>query len=294
MVRLGMEVDTLIEQIMRHDGAWNVPSSAIALADSLSWAPHLVRNEEGELGHVHLGDRLRPYLVERMQAASESGRTVYFFCELDDLYDPDTLAILSDVDPQISIISSNGVSGNHDLLRTVSEQGVTVTPSLRSLLGRASLERCRSAPTAAEKGRRLESLLAFLMSQVEDFNVHDVNRRTETEELDVVVQQRSINGARCWSGAPFIFVEAKNWTDKVGQAEVTLLWGKLEGKGSVARIGILVGLGGFTSDASKQCLRFSTGARTLVLVGVDELSGWIEAADGDSFLEDLVAEAMLR
>src|SRR5207245_466731 len=95
-------------------------------------------------------------------------------------------------------------------------------------------------------------------SQVEDFYIAEVNLRTQTEELDVVVQQRATQG-RCWAtiGAPFILVEAKNWKENVDQREVSILRTKMQGRRQTVRIGLMFAASDFTVDAKQQELRFA-------------------------------------
>src|SRR5207244_881948 len=114
----------------------------------------------------------------------------------------------------------------------------------------------QAGDSAQQRGRRYEAAVAFLLSQVDDFDVVERNLRTETEELDAVVQQRATQG-RVWSGlgAPLILVEAKNWKEPVTQKEASAFRVKLDGRRGVVRLGLMFGAAGFTSDALDQELR---------------------------------------
>src|SRR5205823_14487629 len=118
------------------------------------------------------------------------------------------------------------------------------------------------------RGRRYEAVIAFLLSQISDFDVVERNYRTQTEELDAVIQLRSTQG-RVWTGlrAPLMLVEAKNWrTTSVGQKEVSTFRVKMLGRRGTVRIGLMFGASGFTSDALDQELRFSSEDLTIVCV----------------------------
>jgi hypothetical protein len=145
------------------------------------------------------------------------------------------------------------------------------------------------------RGRRFEGLLAFLLSQVADFRVKERNLRGATDEVDIVVQIDN-QSARCWhkSGAPFVLVEAKNWKNKVGQDEISVFHAKLQTKRGAARIGLVFGMGGFTSDAKAQTLKFATQEHVMVLIGPAELAEWISREGSDDYLESLVRRAMLQ
>ena len=145
------------------------------------------------------------------------------------------------------------------------------------------------------RGKRFERLIVFLLSQVTDFEVVEVNYRTTTEELDAVVQQRS-TGGRVWAGlaAPIILVEGKNWKVRVDQPEVSTLLTKMRNKRGTVRIAFLFGRSGFTSDALRQEEKSSSEDRTIVFVGPDEIEEWVAAGDYDDYAERLVRKAMLR
>jgi hypothetical protein len=151
----------------------------------------------------------------------------------------------------------------------------------------------RRAGTAFVRGRRFEGLICFLLSQTEDFRVVEHNIRTATEEIDAVVQQRSMGG-RAWSSdRPYILIEGKDRADPVDQPAVSLLRMKVSGRRPVTKLGFIFSSGAFTGDARKQELRFTLDEATIVLVGGVEIDAWIEADDPDTYLETLVRRAQL-
>jgi hypothetical protein len=137
--------------------------------------------------------------------------------------------------------------------------------------------------------------VAFLLGQVADFRIFQRNFRTETGEIDIVLQIDNYS-SRCWyePGVPFIFVESKNTFEPAGQSVISLLIRRLQTSRQRARIGLAFSVGGFTSDAEKEELRLSEGGLCIAFFDSDAIQAFIEAPDPDSFLDSQVANAMLR
>jgi len=289
------DVDRVIEQIRARDSGW-ADGEANAYG-SLRWRPDLVRADTPAVLHVHLAARLRPYIVDRMMAAHGAGHEIHLALPLAMLYDEALLSSTHGLDPQIHVIDGDSldVAKSDALLTVLCDRRVRVTPQGRSLLGAKAIELSAAPASPQVRGRRYEAAIAFLLSQVSDFDVVERNLRTDTEELDAVVQQRATHG-RVWSGlgAPLILVEAKNWKDPVPQKEASAFRVKLEGRRGVVRLGLMFGAHGFTSDALDQELRFASDDLTIAFVRPEELNEWVAADDGDEFLETLVRRAMLR
>jgi hypothetical protein len=151
--------------------------------------------------HVHLAERLRPYVVERMTAAGGDGHDVHLALPLPRLYDEEMLFAIHQLDPQIHVIQGDTleVAPSAALLTVLCDRRVKVTPKARTVLATHGLELSQADVGSQLRGRRYEALIAFLLSQISDFDVVERNLRTETEELDAVVQQRATQG-RVWSG----------------------------------------------------------------------------------------------
>jgi Restriction endonuclease len=286
------ENDPVLEQLRDAFPGWK-PDVTLELGE-ISWRPHLVDEVGKALLYVHRAERLRSYIVDRIAAAVTHGYQVHLATSIATLYDEQALQDLVIHDSIIHLLDAEPKQPAH-VIAVLADVGIQVSPETRTKLGRRLWELSQQDGSKAIRGRRFEAAIAFLLSQVADFNVVERNLRTETEELDAVVQQRATTG-RCWAtiGAPFIIVEGKNWKTKVPQREISVLRVKLEGRRGTARIGLIFGAGGFTSDALDQEMRFASGDLTIVCIGPDELQGWIESEDGDKHLEGLVRRAMLR
>lgn len=285
--------DSLRNQAFFVEGGWAEPIDARAFGAE-TWRPDFV-SATGVMC-VHIGDEIKSYLGRRIRAAAESGQRITVVTGLDALTEPANIELLSAVDSSIVFVADDGVPHPPSpILKVLAEQEVLLDVSTRSSLVATALERCDLAITSNEKGSRLEHLVHFLFAQVPDFRVLKCNWRTLTEELDCVIQIRAALPTRCWSqlSAPYIVVEAKNRQEKTGQDSVSKLKGILDGKRKTARIGILVSLSGFTSDATDQVLRFSIDDKIFVLLSREDLRNLSRNDDLESALEKFVTKAML-
>ncbi len=193
------DIERVVDNIRAQDGAWTAAEPASY--GSLRWRPDLARNDILAVLHVHLADRLRPYMLERLTAAFVAGREVHIALPLSDLYDEELLCAVHELDPQIHVIRSETLecAPSAALLTVLCDRRVQVTPKARTLLSAKAVEQSQGDASAQLRGRRYEAAIAFLLSQVDDFDVVERNLRTDTEELDAVVQQRTTQGRVVWA-----------------------------------------------------------------------------------------------
>ena len=288
---------SLVTAVIRdQDSAWE-PGRALSLDSGLGWRPALVQGEDKVLS-VHLASRLRPYLQERFRRSFTLGLEIHVAMPLRALFDEALLRDLTAIDAQVHLVEDvSSVATPASVLAVVADHEISLDNRVRRSVARHAWDQCQQAGlTSHVKGRRLEGLVCFLLSQIDDFRVVERNLRTATEELDAVVQLTRLNGDRCWSQlrAPLILVEAKNWSKRATQAEVSVLRTKMQGKRGNVRLGLLFSANGFTIDASNQELRFASGDLTIALIGPDKISDWIDAQDADGYLEKVVRRAILR
>lgn len=261
------------------------------------WCPPAVSKDRKRLLYVYLQDELPRYVRERLELASSQGIAVVVALPIASLYKLDVVSLLVDLEAEVLVVDDYTVehrSVSRTVLSALAEIGVPLSPEDRQTICRTVWSRIADG-TAQERGRRLEALLAFLFSQVRDLKVIERNYRTETEEIDLVLQVDNFS-RRSWqrSGMPFILVEAKNRIEKASQQVVSVLLAKLLGKRGTTRIAFLVSLAGFTDDARMQELRFAAQELCVVMIGRAEMEKLIEAEDLDGALETLVSHALLR
>jgi hypothetical protein len=288
----GPAADRIVD-LLTESEEWS-KGTVLDLPDGLRWMPSLISVDEETVGHVHLANELRPYIRTRLKPVKEVGKRVALVITLQTLYEQEAVQFLGELDADVVLLSDSGHPGDQrDWLRTLFEENVAVPEDLRKYLMQLALDRLTSG-SSYEKGRRLESLLSFLLNRVADLRVRERNYRADTEELDIVLQIDNHSG-RCWhkSGAPFILVEAKNWEEKIDQQTVSAFLVKLQTRGGSARIGFLFGRDGFTADAEQQVLKMATREEVIVLLNGTWLAEWAISENLDDLLEDAVRHAML-
>lgn len=158
--------------------------------------------------------------------------------------------------------------------------------TLTSLLAEA-----RSEPDAARKGRLLEDLLELMLTRVRGFAVA-MRQRGSDEEFDLLVRNESPDGF--WSKeSPYILVECKNWSAKVGPDELDRFTNKLLRRYGRTRLGLFVAANGFTQgfEATRQADR-KDGALVVPITGED-LDALVHAPDTGEALKALHQRAVV-
>ena len=277
-------------------GKYWVQDRELNLGD-MHWRPHAVSKELDQLLYVFLQDEIPRFARERLRTAFDRGIASTLALELASLSKPDIIELLVSIDANVIVLDDYDVSRqleSRPLLTALADIEVPVSPELRRNIAKTVLERIENG-SPQQKGRRLESLLAFTFSQVGDLKVVERNYRNETEEIDLVLQVNKIS-SRCWQkpGHPFILVEAKNRADKATQSTVSGLITKLQTKRNTAKIAFLISLAGFTKDAQMQELRFSTQDICITMIDRHQLETILTAEDLDKELDSIVRKALLR
>jgi hypothetical protein len=272
---IALEASAILQAIAEADSSWQ-PNQAIDLNGS-TWRPHLSQADGSAILYVHLSDRLRSFASTRLNMAFEGGVTVHVALPETRIYDEEVLRILARLDAHIHVIGTSGNVGHPErVLALLADRQVTLTPGARSTMTLDYLELCRHDASAHVKGRRFEALLAFLFSQVADFIVRERNFKSETEEIDIVVQQRATQG-RAWAAlmAPFILIEAKNRREGVSQEMTSAFLTKMQGKRGTVRLGFVCSTTTVSRDAITQELRFAAGDATVVFLDYEAIKAWM-------------------
>jgi hypothetical protein len=127
--------------------------------------------------------------------------------------------------------------------------------------------------TTLEQGRALENLICYVFGLVPGIAITHRNAMNffKTEEIDVAIYNEDIR-----SLPNIILVEAKNWSNRVGSAEVSWFLTKLQRRG--LDLGILITTLGITGDADdltrahfEVAAALAQGVR-LIVITTDELS----------------------
>jgi type II secretory pathway predicted ATPase ExeA len=127
------------------------------------------------------------------------------------------------------------------------EQNLRAQSERRDRL-RALWQSALAAPDKAVRGKALEDFAAAFFGDA--FEVIKRNLRTDTEELDLVLERSPTTDPR-FGKAAYLLVECKNWqTRPVDQTAVTKLYGELSLHNM--KQGFLVATSRFTDDAVQQ------------------------------------------
>lgn len=149
------------------------------------------------------------------------------------------------------------------------------------------------ALSSQRKGQVLEELVAVLFQTIEGFSKVRTNVANETEEIDVVIENRSTDPVLSKEGS-YLLVECKHWTGKVGPDQLAAFERKLQDRFGRACLGILVALGGFTGNVEKKIERSANRPELVLLVDRAALGAWIHAPDRARWLSDRIASATFR
>lgn len=262
-----------------------------------NWRPSAVSKDRRKILYVLLQDEFPRFVKERLRLAVINGFSTTIALPVAFLSKPDISEFLASLDADVLVLNDREYDQQinpQNIITALAEFSVQLSPTARRNIARAAWSRI-GIGTAQERGKRLETLLAFIFSQVSGLKVVERNYRTETEEIDLVLRVENF-GQRVWQAlnVPYILVEAKNRIDKASQQVMSTLLTKLQTKRGTTRLAFLISLAGFTNDAGVQELRYSTQDKCVVMIGKHELELLIDADDLDNTLEKMVRHALMR
>ena len=142
-----------------------------------------------------------------------------------------------------------------------------------------------AAPTAFEKGRKLEEVIAYVFGKVPGVKFYKSNiiNNAGSEEVDVAFFNGKQRG-----GLPFLeyflLVECKNWSSPVGAIHVRKFATKL--KHRACPYGVLVAANGITGimqdrTAAHDAIRMALAVEdiSIIVVTRNELEAWIDTSE---------------
>lgn len=151
-------------------------------------------------------------------------------------------------------------------------------PAIDQVQVQAFVDAGLNAATTLEQGRALEDLICYIFGLVSGIAITHRNAMNvfDTEEINVALFNESI-----LSLPNIILVEAKNWSNRVGSAEVAWFLTKLQNRG--LDFGILITTRGITGNAADQTRAHIEVAlalvqkRKLIVITTTELLGFVRA-----------------
>jgi hypothetical protein len=168
-------------------------------------------------------------------------------------------------------------------------------PPIDQLQVQAFIDAGRDGATTADQGRALEDLICYVFGLVPGIAITHRNAMNvfDTEEIDVALFNEEIR-----SLPNVILVEAKNWSNRVGSAEVAWFLTKLQNRG--LDFGILVTTHGITGDptdlnrAHAQVAHALSQKRRLILITTAELQGLADSDELVSLMKTKLCDLAVR
>lgn len=169
--------------------------------------------------------------------------------------------------------------------RLGSLRGDELTKELRTIWAAALSEK-----NPHRKGALLEQVMKLLFKSIVGFEEVTTNFHSASEEIDVVVMNRS--GDPLWSKeGQYLFGECKNWSKVVGNSEAQSFLYKLMSRSGRVRVGLFFSVSGFSepflatvrSHKSELVLTFDAAA----------IGEWIDASDRLAFLTERHRQAVV-
>lgn len=156
-----------------------------------------------------------------------------------------------------------------------------------------------SGATIPAQGRAFEDLICYVFAQVPGISI---TRRNEmntfhTEEIDVALwNDQHVDGFFFLPN--IILVECKNWSDRVGSAEVSWFDTKLRNRG--LGFGVLVAANGITGDVEDLTAAHSIvaaalkEARRLIVIRRDELLGLMDSMQLVKLMKERLCDLVVK
>jgi hypothetical protein len=125
--------------------------------------------------------------------------------------------------------------------------------------------------SSAEKGRALENLMEIVFSSISGLEVIEKRVITQDEEIDLHIKNSVVGTFWTSLTSPSFFAECKNWSGKVGAAEVRDFEMKIINHIKLVKVGFFISFNGFTKEVDNALRRASREDHHIVLIDSDDL-----------------------
>jgi type II secretory pathway predicted ATPase ExeA len=281
---LNLMAESALQEALREA----IEQGASRFAVTLKHLDAALRNE-GNLVFNEVGAEARQMLARIFQRNGYIGGA-----DLDALSTgglPEAMRSLEELSRRDAVLPVGRSEGTAFTLSPAVEQTLTVLQQLHERL-RALWHDALNAPDKNTRGRALEEFAAAFFGEV--FKVTERNARTDTEELDLVLERMGRTDPRFYD--TYFIVECKNWrAQPVDQPVVSALLGKMVTHRR--KQAFLVASHDVTVDAKTQAVhaRSSAGVEIIVIDGRD-MEGFLGSMRtvGDFLNEKHKNQTMLR
>jgi CheY-like chemotaxis protein len=158
---------------------------------------------------------------------------------------------------------------------------------------RGAWSEARTATDRHRKGAMLEQTLRFLFHTMPGLERVTTNRRSDVEEIDLVVRNESADLFLQKEGSLWL-VECKNWSKPVDPQTVTAFRSKMHDRYGRVRLGIFIAASGFTKNVDTVLSRQVDHPEMIVALDGNQLGEWIDAGDRIGWLKSRIEATMLR
>jgi CheY-like chemotaxis protein len=166
--------------------------------------------------------------------------------------------------------------------RAASRSRDELVRGLRTLWDRARTEGDRN-----RKGKLLEDLIKDLFRATPGFEHVKTRLSNESEEIDIVVENRSDDPLWRSDGAQYVLAECKNWSSHCDAPEFRNFHSKLTGKYRRARTGFFIAPGGFTTGFFREKEKRTENEVLVIPVDAAALERWLTAEDRLAVIREL-------
>jgi hypothetical protein len=155
----------------------------------------------------------------------------------------------------------------------------------------SQLRLVEEAETRKAKGVELERLMQVLFSSVEGFRVRDTNVRTQTEEIDLVLDNKCLHHP--WDReSPILLVECKNWSKPSGKNDIVVFQTKVKNRRGRCTVGFFIAWKGFARTVERELLRSSQDNSMLVLLTGAQIKSAIQSGAFTQLLDSAWYDAL--
>lgn len=147
-----------------------------------------------------------------------------------------------------------------------------------------------------EKGKLLEEILSLLIAKDENFTVRERRVRTESEEIDIIVENTGMTQFYSQLRCPIILFECKNWSSKIGSNEIRDFAQKIQNRPRVlCSVGILVSTSKLTSGARNELVGYRGKDFVIGILEKEDMKTILdERLSMGGFLKNVIRKAGLR
>lgn len=217
-----------------------------------------------------------------------SGRNQRVVLDLSDICESAREAREARADLALGLVEKVNLYGK--VFKVLTEQRPDLASQFAKVRVRSLLQELESSNNSTEKGKLLEEILSLIFESHPSFKVKDRRYNTGDEEIDLLVKNNSPEPFWIALQSPLLFVECKNWGQRVGAKEIRDFEVKLQNHRPLVSRGFIVSTNGFSRECFDEVKRISRDNYSLVLLDKGDLLEFAnnQSLDLSSWLENRI------